>query len=69
MSTKFCSFQVRMFQKDSVVPNLTQTENINKSDDNLKLFRPYQEYVDKLVAQAIIKTIESRYQFLLLLFL
>lgn len=45
------------------MPNLTQTESINKSDDNLKLFRPYQEYVDKLVAQAIIKSIETRYQF------
>lgn len=53
-----------MFQKDSVMLNLTQTENINKSDDNLKLFRPYQEYVDKILAQAIIKSIESRYQFL-----
>lgn len=57
------SFQVQMFQKDSLMPNLTHTESINKSDDNLKLFRPYQEYVDKLVAQAIIKSIESRYQF------
>lgn len=40
-----------------------QSEKIVKSEENLKLFRPYEEYVDKLISQALLLGIESRFVF------
>lgn len=50
-----------MVQCDPVAMNIPQIEKIVKTEANLKLFRSYEEYVDKLISQALLNGIESRY--------
>lgn len=54
------NFQVELLHIDAVANVSEQSEKIVKSEDNLKLFRPYEEYVDKLISQALLSGVESR---------
>lgn len=40
--------------------NTLCTERIEKTQANLKLFRSYEEYIDKLISQALLNGIEAR---------
>lgn len=52
--------QVEFLHTDSKVAGALRSEPIDKSEVNLKLFRSYEEYVDKLISQALLSGIEAR---------
>lgn len=54
------NFQIDLCGADMFADVPLYTERIEKSQANLKLFRPYEEYVDKLISQALLNGIEAR---------
>lgn len=61
-------FQVEL-QSDLATAQAMHHENIDKSQHHLKLFRAYEEHVDKLISQALLGGIESRYDICLDIFI
>lgn len=49
-----------MLHTDAMVASSMRSKPIEKSDENLKLFRSYEEYIDKLISQALLNGIEAR---------
>lgn len=60
LSTLLSNFQVELYGADTMADNPLYTERIEKPHVNLKLFRSYEEYVDKLISQALLNGIEAR---------
>lgn len=62
--TYFCFiinfFQIEMYGADAIADKTFYTAHIEKTQANLKLFRSYEEYVDKLISQALLSGIEAR---------
>lgn len=52
----FLRFQIELYGTDALHP-----DRIKKSQANLKLFRSYEEYVDKLISQALLSGVEARW--------
>lgn len=56
------NLKVELLPTDSsAAVEFIRTEKIAKSAENLKLFRSYEEHMDRLISQALLNGIESRY--------
>lgn len=56
------NLKVELLPTDSsAAVEFIRTEKIAKSAENLKLFRSYEEHIDRLISQALLNGIESRY--------
>lgn len=56
----YSNFQIELYGADAIADNALCTERIEKTPANLALFRSYEEYVDKLISQALLNGIEAR---------
>lgn len=54
-------FQAELNGNHEMTDDTLHPERITKSEANSKLFRSYEEHVDKLISQALLNGIEARY--------